>query len=111
MWSYFKLITWGFGWFILWVFAWPLRHERHNCLTWAVDKWNKDGGYLVIRWSRHHKYDWLRWPHFLWLDEKHHELLVHVIPPQREIQGRHILPQPWFELQLTEGDPKDLIEN
>jgi len=37
-----------------------------NCLTYALTKWYKEGGYLVIRKS---KYVW--WvPHFLHMTEK-----------------------------------------
>lgn len=32
-----------------------------NCLIWALWRWFRDGGYLIVRKSR---YGW--WPHFLW---------------------------------------------
>ncbi len=37
----------------------PLRWG--NCLFYALRKWAREGGYLVIRKSHH---GW--WPHFLW---------------------------------------------
>lgn len=36
--------------------------KYNNCLFWALKKWFKDGGYIVIRRS---KYGWF--PHFLWM--------------------------------------------
>lgn len=110
MWSYFKLIAWGAFWFVAWAITFPWRHGRENCLTWAVDKWNNDGGYLVIRWCRHNKYPWIKWPHFLWLDEKYHVYLEHIIP-QEDLGERHIIPKPWFTPVNRVGDPEDNIEN
>lgn len=32
-----------------------------NCLVYALRRWIRDGGYLIVRRSR-----WGWWPHFLW---------------------------------------------
>lgn len=32
-----------------------------NCLIFALARWFKEGGYLIIRKSRHGP-----WPHFIW---------------------------------------------
>jgi len=52
MWSFIKLGGWVILWSIAWFFVLPFRKGRHNCLTWAVEKWDTEGGYLVIRWCR-----------------------------------------------------------
>ena len=111
------MLMWGLGWYWIWFWTWPFRRGRHNCLTWAVDKWNNDDGYLVIRWSRRHRHDFFRHPHFLWLDKEHHTLLEHVIPPPEEMVNEdgskktHVIPRPWFDPQHTIGDPEDILEN
>lgn len=110
MWSYVKLILWGMAWCVLWITFQPWRKERNNCLTWAVDKWNKDGGYLVIRWCRHTTLSWIVWPHFLWLDEKYHIYLEHVVPVEGD-NPDHLLPSAWFEEKHMVGDPEDVVEN
>lgn len=110
MWSYVKLILWGAAWCILWITFQPWRNGRNNCLTWAVEKWNKDGGYLVIRWARHNTITWIVWPHFLWLDEKYHIHLEHIVPIEED-NPDHILPRPWFDEKYIVGDPEDIVEN
>lgn len=110
MWSYFKLIAWGVAWFVAWAVTFPWRRGRENCLTWAVNKWDKEGGYLVIRWCRHNKFPFVKWPHFLWLEEKHHNHLEHVIPKEG-IGEYHILPNPWFEPEHKKGDSHKIKEN
>lgn len=84
MWSYFKLTIWAIIWLLLWIFVAPFRKGRHNCLTWAQHKQDTEGGYLVIRWCRTNKVRWIKWPHFLWLDKKHADLLEHCIPKEDE---------------------------
>lgn len=111
MWSYFKLSMWGVGWFIAWVVMVPWRKGRHNCLTWAVEKWNNEGGYLVIRWSRHNTIKWIQWPHFLWLDEKYRHLLEHVVPEEEFENQQHVIPQAWFDPVTITGDSDDVVEN
>lgn len=110
MWSYTKLILWGAGWLCLWTIFLIRRKERDNCLTWAVEKWDEQGGYLVIRWCRHNKLTWIKWPHFLWLDSKHEDLLEHVVPKEG-VMERQFLPHPWFTPQHIKGDPVDVVEN
>lgn len=110
MWSYVKLILWGAAFCVVWMITQPLRRGKHNCVTWAVDRWNRDGGYLVIRWSRHNTIKWIAWPHFLWLDDKYHVFLEHLVPVKDD-NSDHILPSPWFEGKYMAGDPEDVIEN
>jgi len=35
--------------------------QRSNCLIFAVRRWMREGGYFIVRKSRH---GW--WPHFMW---------------------------------------------
>lgn len=110
MWSYFKLIGWGTFWFIIWAATFPWRNGRENCLTWAVDKWDKQGGYLVIRWCRYNKQPWIKWPHFLWLDDKYHHYLEHIIPQEELETGESELrtvPKMWFDPVNIVSDPDD----
>lgn len=111
MWSYAKLTLWAVTWLILWVVFKPVQKGRQNCLTYALKKWDKEGGYFVIRWCRSSKYNWLIWPHFLWLDEKYGRYLEHAVP----IDDNHTkqpVPSPWFKEKVKQGDRKDKwIEN
>jgi hypothetical protein len=99
-------------WTIIWVVGWPLtlpfrKKGEHNCLTWALRQMEKKDGYLVIRWCRSAKYDWLRWPHFLFLQAKHHEDLIHLVPKKNEHEKKTI-PSPWFDGYIKIGDnPED----
>ncbi|MGI0075865.1 MAG: hypothetical protein ACREAU_00485 [Nitrosopumilaceae archaeon] len=97
----------------MWPFARPFKGKKSNCLLWAWDKFDNEGGYLVIRWCRINKYSKIKWPHFLWLDEKHHKLLEHYTP----IRGlgspinRECIPQLWFNGRVIKGDyKKEYIE-
>ena len=110
MWSFAKLLIWGTLWIIIGP-AMKVIANKDNCLTWAVSKWNSDGGYLVIRWGVSNKYSWLRWPHFLWLDEKYHTVLQHYMPVEENPADKHTLPAPWFDGKETVGDSKDAYEN
>lgn len=110
MWTFVKLGGWVIIWSILWFFFLPFRKGRHNCLTWAVDKWDTEGGYLVIRWSRSNKKQWLKWPHFLWMSEKEYKRVEHLIPfPEDE--AKHTVPRPWFDGRHAKADPKGQGEN
>ena len=106
MWSYFKITCWAVVWLMIWIFISPIRKSRDNCLTWAMEKYDNEGGYLVIRWCRSSKYNWFRWPHFLWLDEKHHHHLEHVIPKENA-HSEKAIPCPWFESKIKYGDDDD----
>jgi hypothetical protein len=79
-------------------------------MTWAIDKWEKEGGYLVVRWCRSSKHEWFKWPHFLWLPaDKHHEL-EHVIPVDCTGIEQKNVPDPWFDPKHIQGDdPADYI--
>lgn len=48
---------------------------RSNCLIFALVKWRKYGGYLVIRKSR---YGW--WPHFIWCRDLKNADIEHLQP-------------------------------
>ena len=111
MWSYAKLTIWGIMWLILWVSTTIIRKNKENCLTWAIRKWDTEGGYLVIRWCRHNKLRWIRWPHFLWLAEEHEQYLEHVIPPKDSYDEYHTIPSPWFTPRHVKGDKKSVKEN
>lgn len=65
-----------------------------NCLCWALAKWRKHGGYLVIRRSR---YGWF--PHFLHMDrEGNIESFVPDDPKRKK------LPPPVFKGSVKRGD-------
>lgn len=106
MWSYFKITVWAVVWLMIWFFIAPFRKKRHNCLTWAMRKYDRQGGYLVIRWCRTNRFKFLRWPHFLWLDEKYHHHLKHCIPRENE-HTEKTLPDPWFKSCIKKGDDDD----
>lgn len=63
---------------------------RFNCLTYALDRWRRDGGYLVFRRSTH-------WPipHVLHLSGDMTELR-HFVPPAD-------LERPWHALRGFDG--------
>lgn len=110
MWSYAKLTFWAFAWIVLWIVFLPFRRGRDNCLTWAIDKWDNDGGYLVIRWCRTSKYKWFTWPHFMWIsDEVGQKYVQHLIPPPDHCRMRAV-PCPWFDGEVVTGD-KNAHEN
>lgn len=73
-------------------------------MTWAFKQWDHSGGYLVIRWCRSYKYEWLRWPHFLWLPGDKHQELEHVIPNDDTALTKKTIPQPWFHPVRVKGD-------
>jgi hypothetical protein len=75
-------------------------------MTWAVDKFDNDGGYLVIRWCRtsNHRF---KWPHFLWLPADKHQHLQHVVPQDIENFSKKMIPSPWFDPQKLHGDGED----
>ena len=110
MWSFVKLSIWTILWSIAWFFVLPFRRGRHNCLTWAVKKWDRDGGYLVIRWCRSNKKQWIQWPHFMWMDGKHYRNVEHLVPRTAE-ERKHVLPQPWFSGKHVKTDSKENKEN
>lgn len=103
MWSYFKITVWAVLWLIIWIFIAPFRKKRDNCLTWAMRKYDEEGGYLVIRWCRTNRFRWIKWPHFLWLPASEHKKLEHCIPKENEHTEKTI-PCPWFESYIKKGD-------
>ena len=104
MWSYFKITVWANIWLTLWfvIFAFK-RKGRDNCLSWAMKKYDKEGGYLVIRFSRSNRVRWLKWPHFLWLDSKYEKNLKHYVPIEDE-HAEKTIPHPWFNGRVKQGD-------
>jgi hypothetical protein len=50
----------------------------------------------------------MRWPHFLWLSEEHHEELKHFLPRVDDMD-LHYLPAPWFEGRVQKGDPPETL--
>ena len=101
----FKLIFWFTMWIPTYaITVWFKKKGQENCMTWAVDKFENEGGYLVVRWCRSARHDWLRWPHFLYLPADQHHVLQHVIPVDcSRLEKKHI-PEPWFDPQRVQGD-------
>jgi hypothetical protein len=67
---------------------------RSNCLIFALTKWVKHGGYLVVRKSR-----WGPFPHFLWSpDLQRFESYVPIDPRKR------LIPPLLFRGRIREGD-------
>lgn len=110
MFDYFKLTAWAVFWFVMWILFAVVRKGRDNCLTWALRKQQKEGGYLVIRWCRTNRIKWLKWPHFLYLSNEHNEVLQHYIPVRDE-KKRKYFPHPWFEGRIKQSDSEDGEEN
>lgn len=109
--SYTKVLIWGIIWLFVWIISTPFRHRRDNCLSWAIEKWERDGGYLVIRWCRTSKHSWMTWPHFLWLPEDKHHDLQHAIPVEEQDDDERLVPKLWFNPRFIQGDPEDVREN
>jgi len=110
-----RLLVWGALWVVAWIATTLVRTlqkrpRMDNCLTWAIRKWDRDGGYLVIRWCRSAKYSWMRWPHFLWLSSDDHLHLRHLMPKQDD-QHTRIVPKMWFEGKVRVGDHPNELEN
>ena len=103
--SFFRLLVWANIWFIIWLVFTPFRKGRQNCLTYAIEKWDKEDGYLVLRWAKNSKSKLSQWPHFLWLDGKHHVHLEHI--DSDDNNEKRIIPKCWFEPNVIYGDPKD----
>lgn len=110
MWSFTKLGAYVIFWTTMWYILLPFRKKRHNCLTWAVEKWDADGGYLVVRWCRSNRSQWIRWPHFMWMSDDNHRHVVHLVPKKDE-EDCHLFPKPWFEGRVIRGDTKETSEN
>lgn len=66
-----------------------------RCLTYALGKWAREGGYLVIRRSR-----WGWFPHFLHLSADR-QRLTHMVPLLPRRRGS---PPIWFRGRIREGD-------
>lgn len=86
----------------------PFRKGRDNCLSWAIEKWEKEGGYLAIRWCRQNKTSWLVWPHFLWIPEDEHDNMRQAIPNNDKDNEDRLIPKIWFYPRIVKGDYKDL---
>ena len=110
MWSYIKFMMWAMLWIPIWCVTRPFKGRKDNCLNWAINQWDKEGGYLVIRWCRHNKWSWINWPHFMWMSDEFHANIRHIIPIE-ESGDRHSIPCPWFKYEERHGDKKDDVEN
>ena len=115
MWFFIRLVLWGIIWLPFWLIVEIFRFVHHrpridNCLSWSARRWQKQGGYLVVRWSRSNKIPFIQWPHFLWLDEQHHDKLKLFVPLDDNM-GDHYLPDLWFKGKVRTGDPDDKSEN
>lgn len=106
MWTFVKIIIWGLAWFPCWLVTLAWRGTKDNCLVWALNKFDAEGGYLVIRWCRSNKIPFVKWPHFLWLPEEHHVHLRHIVPADEHGGEEHKLPVPWFAYEERQGDPE-----
>lgn len=111
MWSFSKLVLWGLVLLMAWPFVEAYRNftkkpRIDNCVTWACRRWDeKPDSYLVIRWCRSSRTN-LKWPHFMWLDEKHHDNVKHFLPLVDQ-QDTHYLPDLFFEGKVVTGDDED----
>lgn len=106
MWTFVKIVIWGIVWYPCWLLTLPLRKNKDNCLIWALNKFDNEGGYLVIRWCRSNKFPAIKWPHFLWLPAEHHQHLEHIVPSGETGGEEHKLPVPWFDPEWRQGDDK-----
>lgn len=61
--------------------------RRSNCLVFALRRWHRDGGYLLLRRSKHHA--WI--PHILWTKSLRDPPLAFV--PDRPIEWHRL---PWL---------------
>lgn len=115
MWTFIQLLIWGIIWAPAWIVTIIIRHitkkpRVDNCLSWAVRRWEDEGGYLVIRWCRSNKISWIQWPHFLWLPPDKHQEVRHFLP-KTDDQELHYFPDAWFEGKVQKGDDEEYIEN
>lgn len=78
-------------------------------MTWAIDKFEREGGYIAIRWCRSSKYDWFRWPHFMWIAPEDHHVLQHVVPVNDTTQKKRV-PDPWFDPKQLRGDDHTVVK-
>ncbi len=109
-WSQFKLVGWFLLWILIWLVSVPFKKKGQvNCFTWAIDKWDNDGGYLVIRWCRSSKLSWFKWPHFLWLPEDKHQELLHVVPANQTRLSTKYVPDPWFTPEVLKSDDPNSV--
>lgn len=61
------------------------KHRRSNCFFYALTKWRKFGGYLVIRRSHH---GW--WPHFIWCKDLKDAQIEHYAPKREGRENPYI---------------------
>lgn len=107
--GFFKLLFWMNLWAVTYIVTYPFKPSKHgdNCLTYALRRWAKDDGYLVIRWCRSNMISWVKWPHFLWLDSTNHQNLHHLIPDDDSSSRKHLIPDLWFKGHTKNGDDED----
>jgi hypothetical protein len=103
---------WIPGWIITTIIRKTRKKPRlDNCLTWALRKWDKEGGYLVIRWCTSAKYPWMRWPHFMWLSSQYHEELRHFIPRDDVAKPERVIPALFFQGKVVRGEHEENVDN
>lgn len=59
-----------------------------NCIIFALTKWFREGGYIIVRKSR---YGW--WPHMFWCADLENIKLIDYSPPTKRAG---LLPPPLF---------------
>lgn len=76
--------------------------KYYNCIGWALRKWVTEGGYIAFRWCNCSTYDWIKWPHFLWLSEKDGRRTLQQYTTDDPLARR--LPKLWFNGTVRRGD-------
>lgn len=66
--------------------AWTDNRLVSNCLVYAVNRWRKAGGYIVVRKSHH---GW--WPHFLWTADFNTFFEFTPVKPNDELKSPPVL--------------------
>lgn len=54
--------------------------RRSNCLIFALGRFFRRGGYLIVRASRMNRLPWLQWPHFLWAQSLEDLIVEQYVP-------------------------------
>lgn len=67
---------------------------RSNCLIWALVRWWRHGGYIVVRRSY-----WGPFPHFLWSRDLKRFWSYQPVSPRHKK-----FPPPFFRGEVKEGD-------
>lgn len=76
---------------------------RGNCLIYALRKWWREGGYLVIRRSHASRFI----PHVLHLDADmcaHKRCMSHFVPCRQKMDWKKFVHKLWFTGKVKKGD-------